>query len=96
MCSRPRWMRPTTQGIELPGLRLPELYCVPNGVGWPDEHVPLSGDPYAHITQPYALPLSRIDPKNGLDPLLAAWKWVPDLAVIILDNDGSGCWRKLE
>jgi glycosyltransferase involved in cell wall biosynthesis len=82
--------------IEALGLRLPEIYCVPNGVSWPERHVPLSGGPYADITQPYALFLSRIDPKKGLDRLLAAWKWVPDLTLIIAGNDESGYRQILE
>jgi len=82
--------------IKALGLRLPEMYCVPNGVSWPNQHLPLSGGPYADITQPYALFLSRIDPKKGLDRLLAAWKWVPDLALIIAGNDENGYRRKLE
>ena len=77
-------------------LSLPKIFCVPNGVSCPDKHASLSAGPYAHIAKPYALFLSRIDAKKGLDRLLAAWKWVPDLTLIIAGNDESGYRQTLE
>lgn len=84
------------QEIESIGLRLPEIFCVPNGVSCPDGHVSLWAGPYADITQPYALFLSRIDPKKGLDRLLAAWQWVLGATLIIAGNDETGYKKKLE
>ncbi|HEY4444903.1 MAG TPA: glycosyltransferase [Steroidobacteraceae bacterium] len=69
------------------GLKLPEIFCVPNGVGWPSRHLPLAAGPFASIGRPYALFLSRINHKKGLDRLICAWKWVPQLALIIAGND---------
>jgi glycosyltransferase involved in cell wall biosynthesis len=69
------------------GLKLPEIFCVPNGVGWPSRHLPLAAGPFAGIRRPYALFLSRINHKKGLDRLICAWKWVPQLALIIAGND---------
>ncbi|MGH8211169.1 MAG: glycosyltransferase [Steroidobacteraceae bacterium] len=77
-------------------LSLPNIFCVPNGVSWPDKHAALSAGPYADVAKPYALFLSRIDAKKGLDRLLAAWKWVPDLTLIIAGNDESGYRHTLE
>lgn len=77
-------------------LQLPKIFCVPNGVGWPDQHMPLSEGPFADIAKPYALFLGRIDAKKGLDRLIAAWKWVPDLTLIIAGNDESGYQKELE
>jgi glycosyltransferase involved in cell wall biosynthesis len=69
------------------GLKLPEIFCVPNGVGWPSRHLPLAAGPFDSIQRPYALFLSRINRKKGLDRLICAWKWVPQLELIIAGND---------
>jgi glycosyltransferase involved in cell wall biosynthesis len=78
------------------GLRLPETFCVPNGVSWPSRHPPLGAGPFAHIPRPYALFLSRVSRKKGLDRLIRAWKWVPQLALIIAGNDDEGILPELE
>jgi glycosyltransferase involved in cell wall biosynthesis len=75
-------------------LRLPPIVCVPNGVSWPEQYAPLPDVSWA--SQPYALFLSRIDWKKGLDRLIEAWKWVPDLTLIVAGNDEEGYWNKLE
>lgn len=82
---------------EIQALRLtvPRIFCVPNGVNWPNRHADLSAGPFAGVSKPYALFLSRIDPKKGLDRLLAAWRWVPDLTLIIAGNDEHGYRQKL-
>ena len=85
-----------TQEIAALGLRTPRTICVPNGVHWPAQHASLKSGPFAGITKPYALFLSRIDWKKGLDRLIAAWKWVPDLTLIIAGNDESGYRKQLE
>jgi len=69
------------------GLKLPEIFCVPNGVSWPSRHQPLSEGPFRATPKPYALFLSRINRKKGLDRLIRAWKWVPQLVLIIAGND---------
>ncbi len=78
------------------GLRLPEIFCVPNGVGWPAHHSRLEDGPWAAVSKPYALFLSRIDWKKGLDRLIEAWQWVPDLTLLIAGNDEQGYRKKLE
>jgi glycosyltransferase involved in cell wall biosynthesis len=69
------------------GLPVPKIVCVPNGVSFPVHPLPRSEGPFAHIPQPYALFLSRINHKKGLDRLIRAWKWVPDLKLVIAGND---------
>jgi glycosyltransferase involved in cell wall biosynthesis len=82
--------------IEALGLPLPKIFCVPNGVSWPERRAPLAAGPFADLVQPYALFLSRIDPKKGLDRLLEAWQWVPELSLVIAGNDESGYRERLE
>ncbi len=84
------------QEIAALGLRTSRTICIPNGVNWPEKHAPLASGPFAGICKPYALFLSRIDWKKGLDRLIAAWKWVPDLTLIIAGNDETGYRQKLE
>lgn len=69
------------------GMRLPESLCIPNGVEWPSAHAPLAQGPFANVPRPYALFLSRISWKKGLDRLIKAWKWVDELQLVIAGND---------
>jgi glycosyltransferase involved in cell wall biosynthesis len=78
------------------GFRLPQVFCVPNGVSWPTCYSSLSDGPLTGISKPYALFLSRINWKKGLDRLIEAWKWVPDLNLLIAGNDEDGYQKKLE
>jgi glycosyltransferase involved in cell wall biosynthesis len=82
--------------IESLGLGTAPIQCVPNGVGWPEPHADFADGPLAGTTGQYALFLSRIDGKKGLDRLLNAWKWVPDLNLIIAGNDESGYTKELQ
>jgi glycosyltransferase involved in cell wall biosynthesis len=78
------------------GFKLPEIVCVPNGVSWPSTHVSKAAGPFADIPKPYALFLSRINRKKGLDRLIRAWKWVPQLRLIIAGNDDEAYLPYLE
>ena len=78
------------------GLKLPKTFCVPNGVSWPANHQSLKAGPFAGVPIPYALFLSRINRKKGLDRLISAWKWVPQrLVLIIAGNDDENCLPEL-
>lgn len=85
--------REEIQGL---GLRTPKIHCIANGVSSPVSHSGLAEGPFSAINKPYALFLSRIDAKKGLDRLIAAWKWVPELTLIIAGNDESGYRQELE
>ncbi|HUI62346.1 MAG TPA: glycosyltransferase [Steroidobacteraceae bacterium] len=78
------------------GAVLPEVMHVPNGVEWPAEHLPLDATPFAALPRPYALFLSRISWKKGLDRLLRAWRDVPDLPLVIAGNDDENYLPTLE
>ncbi|MGO9988387.1 MAG: glycosyltransferase [Steroidobacteraceae bacterium] len=78
------------------GLGLPEIFCVPNGVSWPARHQPLSEGPFRGIPRPYALFLSRVNHKKGLDRLIRAWKAVPQLELIIAGNDEENYLPELQ
>ena len=69
------------------GLPMPALFCIPNGVGASGRHTPLSAGPFAGLRRPYAVFLSRISWKKGLDRLIIAWQWVPDVDLVIAGND---------
>lgn len=85
--------RAEIQGL---GLKTPTIHSIPNGVDWPASHGRLAQGPFADIGKPYALFLSRIDAKKGLDRLIAAWQWVPELTLIIAGNDENDYRSQLE
>jgi len=78
------------------GLAVPAIACIPNGVEFPADHLPLSAGPFAGLPAKYALFLSRISWKKGLDRLITAWQWVPDLPLLIAGNDDENYRPKLE
>jgi glycosyltransferase involved in cell wall biosynthesis len=82
--------------IEALRLRTSAIHSIPNGVSWPPSHGALAEGPHHGIDRPYALFLSRIDTKKGLDRLIAAWKWIPALTLIIAGNDETGYRTELE
>jgi glycosyltransferase involved in cell wall biosynthesis len=69
------------------GLPAPHMTWIPNGVQWPAQWQPLDAGPYAHLPAGYALFLSRISWKKGLERLITAWQWVPDIPLVIAGND---------
>ena len=83
---------------EIRALRLPVpevVRHVPNGIEWPAQHVPLSETPFANLPPRYALFLSRISWKKGLDRLITAWQQVPDVPLVIAGNDDEAYTPKL-
>jgi len=77
---------------ELAAMNLParNVTRIPNGVDLADQWIPKEAGPFADLSEPYVLFLSRISWKKGLDRLIAAWKWVPDVSLIIAGNDDEG------
>ena len=77
-------------------LNLSKVVCIPNGVSWPAQHEGFELKRFPLIRSPYALYLGRINWKKGLDRLVRAWQWVPDLTLIIAGNDDEGYQKDLE
>jgi glycosyltransferase involved in cell wall biosynthesis len=86
------------EGTELRALGLParRIECIPNGVEWPAERATLEQGPFAHLPERYVLFLSRISWKKGLDRLITAWQWVPDIPLVIAGNDDENYRPRLE
>ena len=78
------------------GLPSPQLSCIPNGVEWPTEPLPLAAGPFAHLPDRYVLFLSRICWKKGLDRLVRAWASIADVPLVIAGHDDEGYRAKLE
>lgn len=76
------------------GLPAPGLVTIPNGVEWPQQ--PPRPHSFSKIPPRYVLFLGRINWKKGLDRLITAWQWIPDLPLVIAGNDDEGYRRKLE
>jgi glycosyltransferase involved in cell wall biosynthesis len=86
------------EGVEFQALGLPyrRIVCIPNGVELPAKHGALEQGPFAALPPHYALFLSRINWKKGLDRLITAWQWVPDLPLVIAGNDDENYRPRLE
>jgi glycosyltransferase involved in cell wall biosynthesis len=86
------------EAVELRALALPfrRLALIPIGVECPETHAPLMAGPFASLPARYALFLSRINWKKGLDRLLQAWVHVPEVSLVIAGNDEEGYQPKLE
>lgn len=70
-----------------PGAR---IAVIANGLERTPAPVPLADGPFAALPRPYALLLSRISWKKGIDRLLRAWPRVRDLHLVIAGNDDEG------
>ncbi len=77
------------------GFRLPEIFCIPNGVDFPPEPLRVAAAPPPGLPPRFGLFLSRISWKKGLDRLITAWQWVPDLPLVIAGNDEEDYLPKL-
>jgi glycosyltransferase involved in cell wall biosynthesis len=77
-------------------LGLAPFFCVPNSIRWPATYPSLEAGPFASLPRPYVLFLSRIDPKKGLDRLIEAWKWLPELTLLVAGNDEQGYSKELD
>lgn len=77
------------EAAELQELGLPAagVTCIPNGVEWVTHPKPLADGPFAKLPDRYVLFLSRISWKKGLERLITAWQWVPDIELVIAGND---------
>ncbi len=86
------------EGAELPTLGLPfrRVVCIPNGVDWPSEHASLEEGPFARLPERYVLFLGRVSWEKGLDRLIAAWRWVPEVPLVIAGNDDENHRPHLE
>jgi len=78
------------------GWPLQEIAWIPNGVDVPARHQTRAAGPFANLPARYALFLSRISWKKGLDRLITAWQWVPDIPLVIAGNDDEGYQPKLQ
>jgi glycosyltransferase involved in cell wall biosynthesis len=86
------------EGAELNalGLRSQRLAWIPNGVEWAQDYAPLAAGPFSGLPSRYALFLSRISWKKGLDRLITAWQQVPDMVLVIAGNDDEDYRPRLE
>lgn len=78
------------------GLKTRKMLCIPNGLDIPNEYTSLDEGPFANVPRPYALFLSRINWKKGLDRLLRAWRHIPDLPLVVAGNDEEHYQQELE
>jgi glycosyltransferase involved in cell wall biosynthesis len=73
---------------------LPSVLVVPNGVDGPE--IESQDDLVTCVAgKEYVLFLGRINWKKGLDRLIRAWQYVPDVSLVIAGNDEDNYQRKL-
>jgi glycosyltransferase involved in cell wall biosynthesis len=77
------------------GFHMPQVACIPNGVEWPSAPAAIAASPFSGLPSRFGLFLSRITWKKGLDRLITAWQWVPDLPLVIAGNDEEDYLPKL-
>jgi glycosyltransferase involved in cell wall biosynthesis len=80
------------EGSELHALHLRtrRIACIANGVDYPQAHESLESGPYRSLPPRYALFLSRINWKKGLDRLIEAWQRITDCPLVVAGNDDEG------
>ncbi len=78
------------------GLRMPQISCIPNGVEFPPEPAGAGASTVSGLPPRYGLFLGRLSWKKGLDRLLTAWQWVPDLPLVIAGNDEENYLPRLQ
>ena len=85
------------EGAELRsfGFQTPQIACIPNGVEWPGETAGIAAGPFSGLPSRFGLFLGRISWKKGLDRLITAWQWVPELALVVAGNDEEDYLPKL-
>jgi glycosyltransferase involved in cell wall biosynthesis len=71
-------------------LQLPPVDCIPNGVDIPTQHTAFAAGPFAHLPSRFLLSVGRVSWKKGLDRLVSALQWIPDIPVVIAGNDDEG------
>ncbi len=77
------------------GLRLPAVECIPNGIDLPSPDEARAAGPCSDLPRPFALFLSRVNWKKGLDRLIVAWRDVPELHLVVAGNDEEGYTQTL-
>lgn len=82
------------------GINLPRIFIIPNGVdinnGETDQKQIIPNIGHIINKKPYLLFLGRINWKKGLDRLIPALKFVPDIPLISAGNDEENYKPKLE
>jgi glycosyltransferase involved in cell wall biosynthesis len=77
------------------GMPVPQISCIPNGVEMPGEQTPLPSGGY-DLPASYLLFVGRICRKKGLDRLVTALQWIPDIPLVIAGPDDEGYRAKVE
>ena len=82
--------------IDALGFKVARHVNIPCGVQRPAQYSSLAAGPYANLPPRFALFLSRINWKKGLDRLIQAWRLTLDIPLVIAGNDEEGYQPKLE
>lgn len=84
------------QELEYFDFRLPNVAVIPHGVEADPGHSPGPLDVSLVAQKPFFLFLSRINWKKGLDRLIPALAFAPDVNLIVAGNDDENCRPQLE